>query len=205
MATLISSTQSHTQPPAQLPAQPSLSQPAYPSSFQSSEPHPSESTHRPLSTSLLTQVASKPLPAGAVGTAQPATHTIPEPAQHMHAEQDERFVAPSGDNAGYQALNCACGTTAADGTQIMQCEKCASWSHIRCAGLTARSAKTAVFKCHICKPNPLRKPANLKKQRIAKKTALKQPRRLPPSKCHIHPSWNPLQPKVREVRECLLL
>ena len=69
-------------------------------------------------------------------------------------------------------VNCKCGTTTDDGSGMVQCESCGVWSHLHCAGLTARSAKKAAFKCDLCNP-PLQKKST---QRALNTKSVKHPR-----------------------------
>jgi len=53
-------------------------------------------------------------------------------------------------------VKCKCGTVTDDGSCMVQCESCGAWSHLHCAGLTARSAKKVTYQFHLCNP-PLQK------------------------------------------------
>ena len=48
-------------------------------------------------------------------------------------------------------INCVCGVKRNDGRGMVECEKCLRWLHIRCVGLTERTAQRAKFVCQGCK------------------------------------------------------
>ena len=48
-------------------------------------------------------------------------------------------------------INCVCRVKRNDGRGMVECEKCLRWLHIRCVGLTERTAQQAKFVCQGCK------------------------------------------------------
>ena len=47
-------------------------------------------------------------------------------------------------------VNCFCGTTNDDGTDMVQCDTCSEWSHCACYKLSEAAAKQIDFECHSC-------------------------------------------------------
>ena len=110
----------------------------------------------------------EPLPASSLSTAA-------QPSLPPHLPAPLQATAPLAAN---NALEGQQPTSARD--DWPQCETCDSWSHLHCAGLTARSPKKATFKCHICNPS-------------MQKSSSSPPSLLPPCLLrlqlpHLHPS-----------------
>ena len=118
----------------------------------------------PLPTSSLSTAAQPrptppaPLQATAPSVANNVLEEQPATANSELAKPSQDEVCPPGSySCNNSNVNCKCGTTIDDGSQMVQCEICGSWSHLHCAGLTARSAKKATFKCHTCNPSVQKK------------------------------------------------
>ena len=58
----------------------------------------------------------------------------------------------SSHNTPSNKVLCVCGATINDGRPMVECMSCKAWSHLQCVHLTQRTAKTAKFQCHNCKP-----------------------------------------------------
>ena len=52
-------------------------------------------------------------------------------------------------------VNCFCGTTYDDGTEMLQCEICSEWSHCACYNLSEFAASQIDFECNTCKSDLL--------------------------------------------------
>ena len=160
---------------------------------------------------------AEPLPASTLSTAsQPL---LPPPQLPATAENSAPLVAPeerpptvngvlhSHPRAGecplgegihtcsniYSNVNCKCGAVTDDGSRMIQCESCGAWSHLHCAGLTARSAKKATFQCHLCNP-PLQKKSTLRAPNIKSSKSSKPSKK--PSSSPAPSSTNPTHPST---------
>ena len=113
---------------------------------------PSSLEVEPLPATLASTVSTppQPLPSPTPTTAEvsaPEEHPLTVngvPPSHSQHSQDgdclpgERANTHSCNNSN---VNCKCGTITDDGSGMVQCESCGAWSHLHCAGLTARSTK----------------------------------------------------------------
>ena len=118
---------------------------------------------------------SAPLQATAPSVANNALEEQPTTASSELAKHSQDEDCPPGNyTCNNSNVNRKCGTTTDDGSQMVQCEPCGSWSHLHCAGLTARSAKKATFKCHTCNPSAQKKSSqrasNTKTSKSSKKS-----------------------------------
>lgn len=50
-------------------------------------------------------------------------------------------------------VRCSCGTTDDDGERMLECERCGTWLHTRCLGITDAQAIPACFVCPDCGPS----------------------------------------------------
>ena len=116
-------------------------------------------------------IEAEPLPASSLSTAAQPRPTLPAPLQatapsvannaleeqptlkeqptiansELAKHSQDEDCPPGNYSCNNSNVNCKCGTTIDDGSQMVQCEICGSWSHLHCAGLTARSVKKATL------------------------------------------------------------
>ena len=107
---------------------------------------PLETEPLPVS-SLCTAAQPRPTPYAPLQATAPsvANNTLEEKPTTASSElakhsQDED-CPPGNYSCNNSNVNCKCGNITDDGSQMVQCETCGSWSHLHCAGLTAHSAK----------------------------------------------------------------